>query len=111
MPLFGHSVGTYPETSSQAVCQETFGHSRHSLLSHCGLILAERVEVVRASFKKKKKAQAGNEWSNIVPTSPQARKKKATTISSMLYPCAWTDVVDFTSVNLHRRRVLKCLFT
>ena len=35
MPLSKLSVGTYPET-----CQETFGHSRLSSLSHCGLILA-----------------------------------------------------------------------
>ena len=35
----GHSGGTYPETSSHAACQGTFGHSRLSSLSHCGLIL------------------------------------------------------------------------
>ena len=40
MPLPRHSVGTYPETSSHATYQETFGHSRLSSLSHCGLILA-----------------------------------------------------------------------
>ena len=34
-----HSVGTNPETSSRATCQGTFGHSRLSSLSHCGLIL------------------------------------------------------------------------
>ena len=28
MPLSGHGVGTYPETSSHATCQGTFGHSR-----------------------------------------------------------------------------------
>ena len=31
---------TYPETSSHATCQGTFGYSRLSSLSHCGLILA-----------------------------------------------------------------------
>ena len=36
MPLFRHSVGTHPEISSFATCQETFGHSRLSLLSHYG---------------------------------------------------------------------------
>ena len=39
MPL-SHSVGTYLETNSHATCQGTFGHSRLSSLSHCGLILA-----------------------------------------------------------------------
>ena len=39
LPLSRHSVGTYPETSSHATCQGTFGHSRPSSLSHCGLIL------------------------------------------------------------------------
>ena len=28
MPLSGHSVETYLETSSHATCQGTFGHSR-----------------------------------------------------------------------------------
>ena len=40
MPVSKHSVGTYPETSSHTNCQETFGHSRLSTLSHFGLILA-----------------------------------------------------------------------
>ena len=40
MPLSRNSVGTHPGTSSHATCQETFGHSRLSSLSHCGLILA-----------------------------------------------------------------------
>ena len=40
MPLCGHSVGTYQETSSHATRQATLGHSRLSSLSYCGLILA-----------------------------------------------------------------------
>ena len=36
MPLSGHSLGTYPETSSHATCLGAFGHSRLSSLSHCG---------------------------------------------------------------------------
>ena len=40
------SVGTYPETRSHATCHGTFGHSRLSSLSHCGLILAYRVKLV-----------------------------------------------------------------
>ena len=49
VPLSGHSVGTYQETSSHASRQGTLGHSRLSLLSHCGLILAKRVELVCVS--------------------------------------------------------------
>ena len=40
MPLSGHSVGTYQETSSHATCQGTLSHSRLSSLSYFGLILA-----------------------------------------------------------------------
>ena len=46
MLLFGHSVGTYQETSSYATLQGTLGHSRLSSLNHCGLILALGVELV-----------------------------------------------------------------
>ena len=46
MPLSRHSVETYPETSSHATCQGTFGHSRLSSLCHCGLILAWRVKLL-----------------------------------------------------------------
>ena len=49
MPLCRHIVGTIQETSSHASRQGTLGHSRLSSLSHCGLILAERVELVFAS--------------------------------------------------------------
>ena len=41
MPLSGHSVGTYLETSSHATCLGTFSHSRLSSPSHCGLILVK----------------------------------------------------------------------
>ena len=49
MLLCRHSVGNYLKTSSHATHQGTLGHSRLSSLSHCGLILALRVELVRAS--------------------------------------------------------------
>ena len=49
MPLSRHNVETYPETSSHATCQGTFGHGRLSSVSYCGLILALTVELVRAS--------------------------------------------------------------
>ena len=70
MPLSRYSVGTYQETSSHATRQRTPGHSRLSSLSHCGLILAQLVELVCASylhFKKKKKRGGGDELSNILP--------------------------------------------
>ena len=40
MPLSRHSVETYPETSSHATRQGTFGHSRLGSLNLRGLILA-----------------------------------------------------------------------
>ena len=49
MPLSRQSVGIYQETSSHASRQETLGHSHLSSLSHFGLILALRVELVHAS--------------------------------------------------------------
>ena len=69
MPLSRHSVGTFPETSSHAACQGTFGHSRLSSLSHCGLILVQKVELVCASLsplkkrKEKRKACCSEEGS------------------------------------------------
>ena len=90
MPLSRHSVGTYQETSSHAARQGTLDHSRLSSLSHCGLILAKRVELVYALWTEAdqkggisvrelistlKKALAGNELSNILPKSSHSRKK------------------------------------
>ena len=56
MPLSRHSAETYPETSSHATCQETFGHGRLSPLSHCGLILECVFELISTLVKKKKKS-------------------------------------------------------
>ena len=66
MPLSGHSVVTYPETSSHATCQGTFGHGRLSSLSHCGLILPGlksgiSVRELISTKKKKEKKSAGGE--------------------------------------------------
>ena len=59
MPLSGHGGGTYPQTSSHATSRGTFGHSRLSSLSHCGLILAKNsglsVRELIFTLKKKKK--------------------------------------------------------
>ena len=63
MPLSRHSMGTYPEMSSHTTCQGTFGHSRLSLLSHYGLILAYRSGIsmhkLISTEKKKKKSADG----------------------------------------------------
>ena len=79
MPLSRQSVGIYQETSSHATRQGTLGHSRLSSLSHGGLILAKSGNSVRELIstlgKRKKKAQAGNELSNIFPKFSYARKK------------------------------------
>ena len=76
MPLSRHSLGTYQETSLHATRRGTLSHSRLSSLSHCGLILAYRVESVCASesslifFLILKHRR-----SNLLPKSSQARKK------------------------------------
>ena len=49
MPLSRQSVEIYPETSSYATRQGTVDHSHLSSLSHCELILIQRVELVCAS--------------------------------------------------------------
>ena len=60
MPLSRQSVGIYQETSSCATHQDTLGYSRPSSLSHCELILAERVELVCELISAlKKKTLAG----------------------------------------------------
>ena len=65
MPLSKHSVETYPETNSHATCEGTFGHSRLSSLSHCGLILAYKsgisVRKLISTSKKKKKEEEEEE--------------------------------------------------
>ena len=78
MPLSRHSVGTYPETSLHATCQGTFGHSRLSLLSHCGLFLTQKsgisVRELKLHFKKKKKFKGTGGESNILPNSRKRGK-------------------------------------
>ena len=80
MPMSRHSVGTYLEMSLYATCQGTFGHSDLSLLIHCGLILAQRKELLCTSKsplkkkRKKKRRQGMNMWTSP-PRPLQARKK------------------------------------
>ena len=76
MPLSKNSVRTYPETSSHATCQGTFGHSRFSSLSRCGLVLAgiksgiSVHELISTSKQNKNKQKsAGGEW--MVQHSPK----------------------------------------
>ena len=84
-PLSRRSVGTFPETSSHATCQGTFGHSRLSSLSHCGRILALAVELACASKsplrnekkKEKKKLRQGKNGRTFSQKPSQARKKPA----------------------------------
>ena len=49
--LSKHSVTTYPgnELTHKLIRQGTLVHSRRGLLSHCGLIPAERVKLVCAN--------------------------------------------------------------
>ena len=66
-------------------------HSVTVVLACCGLTLAKRMELMCASKsplkKKRKKAQAGNELSNILPKSSHARKKANTTPSKLDTNC------------------------
>ena len=80
MPLFRYSVGTSQETSLHATRQGTLGHNRLSSLSHWidpGQRSAISVRELISTYKKrkKKKALAGIELSNILPKSWHARKK------------------------------------
>ena len=65
MLLPRHSVETYQETSSHATRQGTLSHSKS------GISVRELI----STLKKKKKAQAGNELSNILQKSLRARKR------------------------------------
>ena len=60
--LLCEEYGVVVVVAAVLVCQGTFGHSRHSSLSHCGLILAWRAELMCASKKK----SAGGEWVVII---------------------------------------------
>ena len=79
MPPSRHSVGTYQDKSSHATRQGT--HSQSSQLAEPLWIdpgLKNRIRVhnlISTSKKKKKKLQARNEWSNILPKSLQVWKK------------------------------------
>ena len=80
MPLSEHSMETYPETSSHATCQETFGHSRLSpLWTDPDIRSAISVrELIPTSKLRIIKAQAGNKWSSILPKILACEEKAPT---------------------------------
>ena len=83
--LSRHSMGTYQETSSHATCQGTFSQSSQhpeQLWTDHGLKSGINVRKLIATLKKKKKAQVGNELSNILPKSSHARTKPSKAIIS-----------------------------
>ena len=71
MLLSRHSVGTYLEMSSNAICQLA-----ELLWTDPGIMSGISVrELISTSKNKNKKARAENEWLNILPKSSQVRKK------------------------------------
>ena len=84
------------QTSSHATRQGTLGHGRLSLLSHCGLILVLRLEMVcqsQSPLRKEKEKSSGGEW--IVKPSPivLASEEKAIIIIifiiTIIVPCGF----------------------
>ena len=76
-PLSRHSVGIHQETSSHATLQGTLGQSSQlaePLWTDPGLKSDISFHELISTFKKKK-MQAGNKMSNILPKSSHARKK------------------------------------
>ena len=79
MSLSRQSVGIYQETNSRSTHEGTLGQSSQlsePLWTYPGLMngLSLR-ELISTLKKKEKKAQVGNELSNILPKSSHARKK------------------------------------
>ena len=74
MQLSRQSVGTNPETNSHATCQGTLGSSQLAEPPWTDPGLKSGISVHELISIKKKKAQAGNELSNILP-EPRKRGK------------------------------------
>ena len=79
VPMSGHTLRTYPETSSRATCQGTRPQScqfAEPLLSNPGLksrsSVCELISTLREN--KKKKRWRGSDWSNI-SRNPRQRGK------------------------------------
>ena len=102
MPLSRHSVGTSPEMSSDATCWETFKHSATTvlnLLSHCRLILPQRVELVFAGWfplqkrrrrKKKKRRHRMNSQTLSQNPCKWGKIHQIGLMSSRRYLCQWS---------------------
>ena len=91
IPLPGHSVETYSESSSHATCQGTFGHSCFSSLSHCGLWTdpgrkseISVCELISTSKKRRKKEKKGAGGESMVRHSPQILLSKEKATSDLL---------------------------
>ena len=78
MPLCRHSVGTYPETSSHATCQGTFGLSRLCSLSHCGLILDIKSGISVLGLISTSKQNKTNKQTNKQKTPQNTPKQNKT---------------------------------
>ena len=85
---FRKSVGIYYETSSHTTRQGTHGNSCLSLLSHCGLILVERVELACVSLsplknlKKERKKKHRQEMNCPTFSQNLHTREKATTTTT-----------------------------
>ena len=79
MPLRRHSVGTYQDMSSHTTCQgTTYSRPQLSQLAEplwTGPGLKSGISVCDLLQKKKKKKQAENELSNIVPGFSHSGRK------------------------------------
>ena len=86
MSLSRHSTGTHPEMSSHTTCQGTFSQpSQLTEPMQADPGIESGISVYKLiSTKKKKKAQVGNKWSNILPKSLQARKKPPPLVCAFL---------------------------
>ena len=85
MPLSGHSVGNYPETSSYKTCQETFSHSQTQLAEPLWTDpdIKSRITVCKlTSTQKKTEKSASGEWTVERSTQILASEEKATTTTA-----------------------------
>ena len=104
MPLSRQSVGTYPETSLHATGQEIFGQSSQSaepLWTDRGIKSEISVCELNSTLNK---AQAGNERSNILPKSLQARKKPPFTESAQIEGFMETKKISMWTERVFKRK-------
>ena len=85
MLLSRHSVGTYLEMSSNAICQLA-----ELLWTDPGIMSGISVRELISTSKNKNKTQKApveNEWSNILPKSLQARKEPPPPLGTSSVQC------------------------